>query len=252
MRIGYWKRVQSVVEESDLLLEIIDARFPISTRNRRVEKEIKKQGKKLALVLNKADLVSGKQVKESKKILGKRFTVVFVSVKTRKGIGRLRELVATIAGEKRLRIGVIGYPNTGKSSIINALTGKKRAKVSPTAGYTKGEQWIRVSGKIQMVDTPGVIPFEKMDEGELALLNAKTPEQLKDPLAAGEKVVEFFQKNYPEKFLEAFGVKCGERDAEEVLEELAEKKGKLLKGGKPDLNNVSKWLLKEWQRGKFG
>ncbi|MFH1587923.1 MAG: GTPase [Candidatus Diapherotrites archaeon] len=173
---------------------------------------------------------------------------IFVSAKERKGIRKIRELIGILSKGRNTKIGFIGYPNTGKSSVINALKGKKVAKTSIKAGLTRGEQFFRLSDKIKLIDSPGVIPMDEFDESKLILFSAKSPEQAKDPEYCGEYLIEYLKKNFPEK-LRKMGIKDTEKEAEELLGEIAFIKKKLSKGGKPDVNAASKIILLQWQKG---
>lgn len=232
MRKGYQYRAREVVKQSDLLLEVLDARFPQQSRNKEMEEHAVREGKKILLVLNKSDLVSKNKAEKFKKELEEEFPCVFVSAKERKGINRLRQKISEIG---KGRIGVIGYPNTGKSSVINALKGRKTAPISIKAGFTKGQQYVKLNEKILLIDSPGVIPFKERDEFFLALIGAKNPEQLKDTEATALKLLEML----------------GEKEPEKRLEEIALEKKKLLKKGIPDTKAASKILLQQWQKGKI-
>ncbi|MBU1120819.1 MAG: GTPase [archaeon] len=251
--MGFRERVERVIGKSDLLLEIVDSRFPNETRNELIEERVKEKKKELIIVVNKSDLVSKRNALKVKKELSKFFRVVFVSGKEKKGISRLRNAIKAFAGrkEKKVVVGVIGYPNTGKSSIINALKGKVVARTSITAGYTKGEQFISLTKNVLLVDSPGIIPFEERDELLLALVGAKNPSKLEDAESAAEKVIELLMENNPKKLERRYGIELKEKNAGEVLEWIAMKKGRLLKKGIPDVNAVSKQIVLEWQKGKL-
>ncbi len=245
MMPGFLSRVNSVISEADVVLEVIDARMPGLTRNRHAEELVKRKRKALVIVLNKSDLVSKRAAERAKKETGERS--VFVSGTERKGAKRLRqEIMKEKQKGKRLRVAVIGYPNTGKSSIVNMLSGRKAAKTSPKAGYTRGEQLVRVSSEVYLMDTPGVIPYEQRNQFELCLVGAKNPNQVSD----AETIALLFVKWAREKGAgEIEGIST--KDEEEFLEKFALKRNKLLKGAAPDTKNAAQVLLNEWQRGKI-
>jgi len=141
-------------------------------------------------------------------------------------------------------VGIVGYPNTGKSSIINAIKGRASAPVSSVAGFTKGLQIIRVSSKIQLIDSPGVIPFVEQDDFLLAFLSAKSPEKLKDPEGDAMQLIDALGGKV-EKF---YGVKK-EEDSEQTLENIALKIKALKKGGIPDIKRAAMDILRKWQKG---
>ncbi len=248
---GFLKRVHNVINKADLLLEILDARFPEQTRNNALEETISRKGKKLILVLNKADLISKKKLIKLKNQLSEFTRTVFLSAKEKKGINLLRKEIGIALSGKGV-IGVIGYPNTGKSSIINALTGRKAAPTSLKAGFTRGEQRIRLTEKIQLIDTPGIIPFEEKDEFKLILTLSKNPNQISDAEYCAEKLIQLLLQDNAKELEKVYGVKISsEINTEKILEEIALKKNKLIKGGLPDIQNASIQVLMDYQKGKL-
>src|SRR3989344_378475 len=156
--VSFWRVVNEVIRDSDVVLEVLDARFPEETRNKEIEEKIKKINqkgihKKLIYVLNKSDLVK-------EKFCNLEFDFspyVFVSAKNNLGTTRLRSLLKEEARKKKpLIVGILGYPNTGKSSLINALKQKRSAGVGAAPGFTRGLQKIKISRDIYLLDTPGV------------------------------------------------------------------------------------------------
>src|SRR5690606_29148642 len=133
-----------VIRISDVVLEVLDSRFIDETRHPGLEEEVRNAGKKLVFVLNKADLVDIEELKNSGKLDEIKQYVFFSSVK-KVGKRSLRERIAIEAKRnnkehKIAHVGVFGYPNTGKSSLINYLSGKGAAGISAQAGFTKGMQ----------------------------------------------------------------------------------------------------------------
>jgi hypothetical protein len=242
-------RVLRVIEQSDVLLEILDARFPEHTRNPSLEHKIVSEGKKLVLIMNKSDLISLKQAKSFKESLEIDFPVVFLSSKNRKGIKRLKGLLDELGKEKKIKAGVIGYPNTGKSSLINALRGRHVAPTSIRAGFTVGEKLIRLSDKISLIDGPGIIPLKERDEFFLVLIGAKNPDRVKDAELIALKLIDLIKKGRPEKFEARYKAKLDEKEPEEILEEVALKQGMLLKQGLPNLEAIARRILFDWQKG---
>ena len=244
---GFASRVNRVIWHSDIVIEVVDARFPEETRNSDLEKKVVDSGKKLIVAINKSDLVSKERAKRAKRGVSKPAVCVFLSAKDRKGIMRLMREIG-IAGKGKSVVGIIGYPNTGKSSVINALKGRRVALTSKKAGFTKGEQLVRLNQEIMLVDSPGVIPFNERDEFKLFLVGAKNVQNLGDKELVALKLIEFIQKNSPGELKKKYGV-VGR--GEKALEEIAVKRKKLSKGGAPDTNAAAGVVLEDWSRGKL-
>ena len=249
MQKGFFQRLHRIIDQSNLLLEVLDARFPELTRNFGVEKKILARQKSLVFVLNKSDLVEKQTLLREKKGLEQIAPCVFLSATERKGVIRLREEIGKIIGSRKVIIGIIGYPNTGKSSIINALAKKNAAKTSSKAGFTRGEQFVKISDKIMLIDSPGIIPYNQKNEFELMLVGSKNAEQLHDSETEALRLIEWIIRKNPCAIKNNFGIE--ETDAEKVLEEIAFKKRKLLKGGLPDTQTTAKLLIQDWQKAKI-
>lgn len=239
---NYWDIVNRVLRESDILLLVIDARIPDLTRNIEIEKRIKSKGKKFLFVINKCDLIPKKN---SQRISRTIKPSVFVSGKKHFGTNILREKIMEIAHGREVTVGVVGYPNTGKSSVINMLKGRSSAGVSSVSGYTRGLQRIRVSGKMILIDTPGVIPFGQDDEALMAIIGAKNFDKVKDPELAVLRLME----DYKDEIAGYYGV-FGE-DPELMMELIAVKKKKISKGNVPDTKTMARLILRDWQNGKW-
>ena len=146
-------------------------------------------------------------------------------------------------------VGVVGYPNTGKSSVVNFLKGKTAAKAAHFAGFTKGVQKVRISRDLMLLDTPGVFPLNRDNEESLILMSALT-EKIKEPDLVAVKILDLFIENYPEKLRELYGVKVC-KDQEELLERIGSNLKKLRKGGVVDIDATSRVLISDWQTGKL-
>ena len=232
-------RVFRVIREADVVVMVVDARDISGTTCNSIERQIKIQGKMLVLVVNKIDLVSKVRVPLS---------VIKVSAKKRTGLRKLRQALAMASRRlgKQIKVGVVGYANTGKSSIISALKGKQSARVSPKPGFTRGVQFVRISKNIILIDSPGEIP-RKENETSLVLKGAFDVTKVKDPEGAAVELVQRLglsavTKHYVLK-------KCS--DEWELLEVLAGKWNFLLRGGRPDTDRAARRLLNHWQKGEL-
>src|SRR3989338_6377193 len=243
---SFWKVVKQVIEESDVLIEVLDARFPEETRNKEIEDKIKNRRKPLIYILNKSDLLKEK----IKDIEIKLNPHIFVSAKDNLGTTKLRKLLLDITEARPLTVGVLGYPNTGKSSLINCLKQRRSALTSHTPGFTKGMQKIRISRHIYLIDTPGVFPYLEKDEGKHALINVKDYRKLQDPESIAIKILDNAYEKNPKIIEELYKVKPKE-DSEKTLELIARKFNWLIKKGNPNLDLTSRKIIQDWQRGKL-
>jgi ribosome biogenesis GTPase A len=242
---------KKIIDDSDIVLEILDARFPKETRNEKFEEEIKKRDKRIIYVLNKADLVDKNNLYLPQGL----FPYVFVSSTLRKGIKNLRDRIKREAkgvNKEKITVGIIGYPNTGKSSVINSLIGKSSAGVGSDAGFTKSMQKIKLSENIVLLDSPGIIPekeYSTQDREKIALnakLGARSYSQIKEP----ELVVAKLIKDYPD-VLEKFYKIGANGDSEILIEKLGKRKGFLKKGGEVNEDTTARLIIKDWQTGKI-
>ena len=243
---NFWNIGNKVIYDADILLLILDARQIDETRNNEIEDKVKRLKKPLIYVITKSDLVDKEVAERHKKSLK---NSVFVSAKFHHGTKILRDRIL-IAGKRaykdkeKFKVGVLGYPNVGKSSLINAMKGKKAARTSILSGYTRGVQNVRMDNKITMIDTPGVIPYQEKDAEKHILTGTIDFTKTKDP----ELAVMTIMSKYPGK-IESYYEVVQKEDPEEVLEEIALKKNILIKGGKPDTQRASRMILKDWQKG---
>jgi ribosome biogenesis GTPase A len=238
---NFWKVVNDVIEKSDIVIEVLDARMVQATRNEELESKVHAKGKKLLYLINKCDLVDKDYVEKQKKLLR---PALFISAKDHLGTTMLKTKLLEMSHGKHAVIGVVGYPNTGKSSIINSLSGQRKAKTSPFSGFTKGMQKIR-AGKVTLIDTPGVIPFSEDDEYKHSIIGAVDPSRIKDP----EYVVMRLIEEEPGILQKYYGVES--QDAETALEQIAVKLGRIKSGAEPDTETASRMVIKDWQRGKI-
>jgi len=241
MKQGFWIVAKKIVRNADVVLEVLDARFPNITRISRLEKMAKE---KLILVINKVDLVSEKTLDKIKNEF-KNSKYVLVSSLNSNGIGELIHLI-----KNRGKVAVIGYPNTGKSTLINRLSSGGRAKTSSESGFTKGKQLIAGKNGIMLMDTPGIVPFEDRDEVRLGLVSGISPSKLENPDLVATKLIHMFKKNNPSEFEGYYGVDMS-LDSYSILLEIGKKRHMLLKKGEIDERRAAISLLEDWHKGKI-
>jgi hypothetical protein len=240
---NFWKIVNTVIDDADIILQVVDARYLNETRNFEIEDKVAIKGKVLITVVNKSDLVDRKSLEKQ---LKRAVRVVYVSSKEHTGYGKLRERIQIEAkrlGWTKPRVGVLGYPNVGKSSVINVLKGRASAKSSSESGYTKGRQHVR-AGNIMLIDSPGVIPYDDKDKTKLAKVGSIDYGKIKEP----DVVLMDIMEDHVGVIEAHFDVKV-RKDKFATLEEIAMKKKLMLKGGEPDIDRVSRMVMKMWQIG---
>lgn len=250
-----WNELHKVIDSSDIILQVLDARDPMGTRSKHIEEFMRKEKphKHLFFILNKVDLVPIWVTQRWVAILSKEYpTIAFHASLTHpfgKGalINLLRQLGKLHLDKKQISVGFIGYPNTGKSSIINALRSKKVCKTAPIAGETKVWQYITLMKRIFLIDCPGVVYPSAETDTEKVLKGVVRVELVTAPEDYVEEVLKRVRKEYIAK---TYGI-VEWTDHVDFLEQLAKKTGKLVKKGEPDVNTVAKMMLNDWQRGKL-
>ena len=246
MSKNFWKIVNKVIEQADILLLLLDARLMDETRNAEVEVKVKLAKKPLIYVITKCDLVDKKTLEK----LNLKPSV-FVSAKDHLGTTILRDRML-IEGHRAYKdkevftVGVLGYPNVGKSSLINAMKGRKAAPTSSVSGFTKGVQKIKSDNKIIFLDTPGVVPYQEKNDSKHAFIGTLEFNRVENPDII---VMELLEK-FPGRIESHYGVPLS-ADFEETLEAIAKKKNLLKKHAELDIERTSKMILKDWQAGKI-
>ncbi|XP_075709371.1 nucleolar GTP-binding protein 2 [Rhinoderma darwinii] len=250
-----WGELYKVIDSSDVVIQVLDARDPMGTRSPHIETYLKKEKpwKHLLFVLNKCDLVPTWATKRWVARLSEDYpTLAFHSSLTNpfgKGafIQLLRQFGKLHTDKKQISVGFIGYPNVGKSSVINTLRSKKVCNVAPIAGETKVWQYITLMRRIFLIDCPGVVYPSGDSETDIVLKGVVQVEKIKSP---EDHITAVLERAKPEYISKAYKIDSW-GDAEDFLEKLAYKTGKLLKGGEPDRQTVSKMVLNDWQRGRI-
>ncbi len=239
---SYWKHVNQVLDKADIIIEVLDARAVKDSRNIEIERKVEKSKKKLLVVINKCDLVDINKLKGKLRMFKH---AVFISSKDHLGTTILKKKILELSRGNQVTVAVVGYPNVGKSSLINALAGRGAARTSSESGYTKGYQLVRVDRKIMLLDSPGVYPHKEKNIKKHSRIGAAGYSKIKDPEMAAIHLI-----NDEKKIIEKKWQIQGE-DADAILEAIAFKFGKLQKGGKPNIEAAARFLLKEWQTGRI-
>ena len=235
-----------MVEDSDLVLEILDARDPLATRHAKIDTIADRLGKQVIYVLNKADLVPRDVLERWKRFFEDRGAVaVYLSAKYRLGTRMLFIYIRRHMPAVPVRVAVVGYPNVGKSTIINYLRGRHVAQTSPQPGWTRGEQLVRAKTWLYVIDTPGVIPIEDYSDPALVVVRGGI-----DPHHADDAVL--YAYHFVQRVLrynpDAFG---GLKDPVGIIERVGRNRGMLTKGGRVNMESAARALLSDWIRGKI-
>ncbi len=245
----------------DAVIEVVDARLPISSSYENITRLL---GQKPRLILlNKSDLTDKEELKNWIKILSEKNEVpVLVSdAKNSKDLNfiikkaeelaepKIQEIMKKGLLRRPARIMVVGMPNVGKSSIINKLTKSSKTKVGAKAGVTRQQQWVRINPKLELLDTPGIIPMTQDDQQaaqKLAFVNSVSENAYSNELVATE-LVELLKEKYPEQLKAYYDLNdsCS-------LESIALSRNWIISGGQPDIERTSAYVLRDFREGKIG
>lgn len=240
----------------DVVVEVADARVPAASRNPDLTALLK--DKEHLLVLNKADLADPVHTQAWLKVLREQgLAVIDFSAKSdgrEKLLPYIKERGARVSWRRHgaVRVLVAGIPNVGKSAVINRLVGRRSAKVGARPGVTRGQQWLRVSAELELLDTPGLLPPKLVSEEtgfKLAAVGAIRPEVLPIEEVA-LWLVERLLKFKPGSLAEAYAADT--REPLEVIGCVARRRGLYLPGGRLDLERAAAVLLHEFQEGRLG
>jgi len=255
-----WGEFFKVVDCSDVILHIIDARNVPGTRCTMIERHIRDNAshKHLVFVLNKIDLVPNWVAKRWMGELAKdRPTIAFHASLTHafgKGalISLLRQFGKLHEDKKQISVGVIGYPNVGKSSVINTLISKKSCKVAPIPGETKIWQYITLFKRISLIDCPGVVVDTAGDtETESVLKGVVRAERLENPEDFIQAIVDKVKREHIAGQYKFTKEESKWKDVLQLLETIATKAGRLLKGGDPCIRSAAITIIHDFQRGRL-
>lgn len=268
---GHMAKTRRLMKESlpliDAVCELVDARVPESSRNPDLDGII--GSKPRIVLLNKCDLADERATARKIKELAERgVTALPVDCRSGKGLEKFEPAVREVLKDKikanadkgmagkPLRVMVVGIPNTGKSSFINRMAGKYRAKVADKPGVTRGNQWFAIGSGIELLDTPGVLwpKFEDPKVGLKLAFIGSIKETTLDIQELAVSLLSVMQKNYPDRLEQRYKV-AGVQDVQEpyeLLEMIAAKRGMLLRKGEYDTERAAVMLLDEYRSGKLG
>ncbi|KAK9088423.1 hypothetical protein Scep_027505 [Stephania cephalantha] len=285
-----WGELYKVIDSSDVVVQVLDARDPQGTRCFHLERHLKEhcKHKHMVLLLNKCDLVPAWSTKGWLRILSKEFPTLAFHASINKSFGKgsllsiLRQFARLKSDKQAISVGFVGYPNVGKSSVINTLRTKNVCKVAPIPGETKVWQYITLTKRIFLIDCPGVVYQNSDTETDIVLKGVVRVTNLEDAaehigevlkrvkrvhLERAYKIKEWYAKqqicllnqlfqslnisSITFLLLTSFSPGVLRVDENDFLVQLCKLTGKLLKGGEPDLMTAAKMILHDWQRGRI-
>ena len=265
---GHMTKARRMMQENikliDLIIELVDARVPLSSRNPDID-ELGK-GKARLILLNKADLAEDRLNDEwTAYFKEKGYSAVKVNSRKGGGIKSIQSVIQEACKEKTerdrkrgilnrpVRAMVVGIPNVGKSTFINALAGKACAKTGNKPGVTKGKQWIRLNKSVELLDTPGILwpKFEDQEVGlKLAFIGSIKDEILQTEELAAE-LVKFLKESYPGVLEEKYDIPKV-KDAYKCLADIAKSRHCLVRGSELDTEKAASILLDDFRGGRLG
>lgn len=267
---GHMAKTRRLIKESltrvDCVTEILDARIPLSSRNSEIG-EIT-AGKPRIILLNKCDMADEKVTADwIKYFRSTGAEALAVDCRSGKGLNAYTPLVRKVLAEKikantdrgmagkALRVMVVGIPNTGKSSFINKMAGRVRAKVADRPGVTTSNQWFFIGNGIELLDTPGVL-WPKFDDpvvGDRLAFIGSVKDAVLDIETMAVRLLDVLRDGYPDRLSERYKIdNFDELQSWEILELIGRKRGMLISGGEVNTERASVMLLDEYRGGKLG
>ena len=267
---GHMAKTRRLIKESltrvDCVTEILDARIPLSSRNPEIG-EIT-AGKPRIILLNKCDMADEKVTADwIKYFRSTGAEALAVDCRSGKGLNAYTPLVRKVLAEKikantergmagkALRVMVVGIPNTGKSSFINKMAGRVRAKVADRPGVTTSNQWFFIGNGIELLDTPGVL-WPKFDDpvvGDRLAFIGSVKDAVLDIETMAVRLLDVLRDGYPDRLSERYKIdNFDDLQSWEILELIGRKRGMLISGGEVNIERASVMLLDEYRGGKLG
>ena len=262
---GHMKKTREMIQENlklvDAVVEVIDARIPVSSRNPIIDDIVRDKTRIVAL--NKIDLADGAQTESWKRELTAAGTYAIpVNCNTGAGINQIFRRLDLIREEREretvrrrpLRLMIVGVPNVGKSSLINKLTGKKSAKTGDRPGVTRGKQWLTLTNGMQLLDTPGILwpKFEDPDVGLNLAFCGSIRDEILDVETLCLELIKVLLQDYSSLLEARYKVEEISEDGLEAMEQIALKRGSIFPGTRIDYERGAKSVHDEFRGGKIG
>lgn len=259
------RKIKEILPLIDAVAEVVDARIPKSSRNPEIKELI--EGKPHIILLNKCDMAD-KAVTDGwiKHYKSQGIIAIAIDCKSGKGLFSFKDTVKTALAEKLeayakkgmvgkpLRVMVVGIPNVGKSSFINRIAGKTRAKVENRPGITRGNQWFTIDKQLELLDTPGVLwpKFEDITVGERLAFTGAVKDRILDTELLAMRLLELLSENYPELLTNRYGELNFDCDSYDLLCQIGKKRGMVIRGGETDTERAANMVLEEYRSCKIG
>lgn len=266
---GHMKKTKESIQKSlvmvDVVFELLDARIPLSSQNPMIDSIIGSKPK--IVILNKADLANQEANRLWQKyFLEKGIESICIDSLSGRGIDRLINLSYEETNEKRAayrdrgvinrptKAMIIGIPNVGKSTLINALSGRRGARVGNKPGITRANQWIKTKGKLELLDTPGIL-WPKFEDDKVGINLAFTgaiKDEILDIETLALRLIERLMEYFPDLLANRYKIQIQDQEALEVMESIGKKRGCIIRGGEIDYTKVSNIVLDEFRKGIIG
>jgi len=262
---GHMKKTKELIQKNlklvDVVIEVIDARIPNSSRNPIIDELVK--NKQRIIILNKTDLADGREnEKWANHFKHKGSIVLNMNCMSGSGVTQLLSLLTTIQKAKNerqilkrtLRMMIVGVPNVGKSSLINRLTGKKSTQVGDRPGVTKGKQWLTIQNDMQLLDTPGILwpKFEDPNVGLNLAFCGSIKDEIMDLGDLALELIKVLQENYADLLVDRYKLEEICETPLETMEAIALKRGFILSGKRIDYERTARAVLDEFRAGAIG
>lgn len=272
---GHMTKARRMMQENiglvDLVIELADARIPLSSRNPDIDTLCGSKAR--ILLMTKADMADPARTALFRQYFEDRgFMVIDMDARTRKANDKIKAYVEKACAAKRerdkrrgivgrpLRAMVVGIPNVGKSTFINSFAGKASAKTGNKPGVTRGKQWIRLNKNLELLDTPGILwpKFEDRQVGVNLALTGAIRQELLEEQELSLELLDFLQREYPSLLISRYAPEGEENkwelpmDNAQLLTKIALARNLLKAGGEPDYQRASKLVLDDFRNGKTG
>ena len=262
---GHMKKTRELIKENlkmvDAVIEVIDARIPVSSRNPIIDELV--QGKPRVIVLNKSDLADSTACREwSDRFREEGSMCLAMNCMSGTGVKELFRLLEKMEAEKNkerarqkpFRMMIVGVPNVGKSSLINRMTGRKSAQTGDRPGVTRGKQWLKLRNGMQLLDTPGILwpKFEDPKAGMDLAFCGSIKDEILDLPTLGMELIGVLAENYPQLLQERYKLDEIAETPLENMENMAVKRGCILPGKRINYERIARLVLDEFRGGKIG